>query len=155
MLLLLLMQTNYEAARADNRLAIDQNSQCDRVYLQTMRKFQSFVDSQRDLGVLDASPTYFSGHNIDLFFTTVVAHFTHIQPKSAKRYAQALNWFALRDVHTRAEVPVIGRPAVTEALATQQCCHRAAGAANGAIGRGRSDPHDARRTDILAEVQHC
>jgi hypothetical protein len=42
-----------EAAHADTCLAINQNSQCDRVYLQTMRKFQSFVDSQRDLGMLN------------------------------------------------------------------------------------------------------
>jgi hypothetical protein len=117
-------------------------------------KISKLCSSQRDLGVLDASPTYFMGQNIDLFFTTVVAHLTHIPPKSAKRYAQALNWFALRDVHTCGEVPVIGRPAGTEALATQQCCHRAASAANGAIGRGRSDLHNARRTDILSEVQY-
>jgi hypothetical protein len=58
----------------------------------------------------------------------------HIQPKSAKLYVQALNWFALRDVHTRSEVPVIGWPAVTEVRAMQQCCHRTAGAANSAIG---------------------
>jgi hypothetical protein len=49
-----------------------------------MQKFQSFVDSQRDLGMLDAGPTYFAGQNIDLFFMTAVAHLTHIQPKSAK-----------------------------------------------------------------------
>jgi hypothetical protein len=133
-----------EAARADNRIAINQYSQCDCVYLQTMRKLQSFVDSQRDLGMLDASPTYFTGQILTCF----------LRPKSAKRYAQALNWFALRDVHTHGEVPVIGQPAVTEALATQQCCHHAAGAANGAIGRGQSDPHDAHHMDILSEVQY-
>jgi hypothetical protein len=88
------------------------------------------------------------------FFMTVVAHLMHIQPKSAKQYAQALNWFALRDVHTHSEVPGIGHLAVMEALATQQCCHRAAGVANGTIGQGWSNPHDARRTDILSEVQY-
>jgi hypothetical protein len=34
------------------------------------------------------------------------------------------------------------------------CCHRAAGATNGPTGRGWSDLHDARRTDILPEVQY-
>jgi predicted helicase len=56
-----------EAALADNHLAINRNSQCDCVYLHTMRKFQSFVDTQRDLGVLDAGPTYVMGQNMDLF----------------------------------------------------------------------------------------
>jgi hypothetical protein len=73
-----------EAAQADNHLAINQNSQCDCIYLHTMRKFQSFVDSQRDLGVLDAGPTYVMGQNIDLVLTMVAAHLMHIQPKSAK-----------------------------------------------------------------------
>jgi hypothetical protein len=34
---------------------------------------------------------------------------THIQPKSAKQYAQALNWYALCDVCTHGEVCVIGQ----------------------------------------------
>jgi hypothetical protein len=51
-------------------------------------------------------------------------------------------------------VPVIGQPAVMEALATQQCCHHAAGGTNGAVGQGQSDPHNACRTDILSEVQY-
>jgi hypothetical protein len=99
-----------EAAQAGSHLAINQNSQCNCVYLQTMRTFRNFADSQRDLGVLDAGPTYFMGQNIDLFF----AHVMHIQPKSAKQYVQALNlqglnWFALRHIYTLGEVPVIGQ----------------------------------------------
>jgi hypothetical protein len=74
---------------------------------------------------------------------------------SSLQYVQALNWFALRDIHTQGKVPVIGQPAVTEALATQQCCRCAVGAANGTTGQGWSDLHDARHMDMLSEVQYC
>jgi hypothetical protein len=122
-------------ARDENhRLAIVENSKCDRTYNQMYRTYCQFVDRQIDQGVLfKQGPSYFTGHFIDHFFSVVIAkNGSHLSPNYAKKFMYALDWFACRDPHTRGAVPVHGRPAVMEALQIQKWAHRAAAGKKGA-----------------------
>jgi hypothetical protein len=115
------------------------------------RTYQLFINSQIEQGLLLPGPTYFTGQYIDLFFAVMIANSPNFSPRYAKKFMYALDWFAKRDEYTRGEVHVNGRATVMEALETQKWAHRAAG--NGRNGKPLLDPHDARRTMILSDIQ--
>jgi hypothetical protein len=136
-------------ARANNQLVVRETANCDVMYMQKCGVFKNFMKAHREGGILPPSDTDFNGDTVNLFFSTLVANMTSINP------GQQRNVYGIEFNAKLEGLPSIAlRPVVIASLAAQK-----AGFLNQRDTGGRNtlhlDPHSSRGMVILSEMENC
>ena len=66
----------------------------DSSYKREWKRFMAFVDERQAAGILLSNPKYLTRESVDLYFSTIVANNTKINPDSARRVVSSLQKFA-------------------------------------------------------------
>ena len=97
----------------------DTAPKADASYIREWNRFKSFVDARRGNHQLPHGDKYLTRNNVDLYFTTVVAHRNNVMPESARRVVSALQYFSRFDEHPTSDFVVDASIHVTNSLQAQ------------------------------------
>jgi hypothetical protein len=124
----------------------------DKTYKRNYDIFRKWIDEHVEVqGQLDETRPrkYITRENVDLYFSTVVAHRGDIQPDTARRMVPSLQFYADREIHN-----VLGERFVVESIIVTQSLKAQKGRYISIDHDNEVDPHRNLPTNIITMEEY-